>query len=74
MAVYKGRQARGPAGQTFKYSLAMSLLGVNMNLSEIITSLEGLRFELEKQREWFDYDYYCEVLAEANLILVDLDR
>ena len=45
-----------------------------MHLSEIITSLEGLRYELEKQREWFDYDYYCEVLAEANLILVDLDR
>jgi hypothetical protein len=45
-----------------------------LKLAEIITGLEGLRHELEKQLEWFDYDYYCEVLAEANLILVDLDR
>tara|TARA_R100000687_G_scaffold59999_1_gene48437 strand:- start:23 stop:256 length:234 start_codon:yes stop_codon:yes gene_type:complete len=77
MAVYKGRQARGPAGQSFINSLAMSLLGVNMHLSEIITSLNGLRYELEKQN---DYDpqhfrsYYCEVIAEALTVLVDLDR
>ncbi len=55
----------------------MSLLGVNMHLSEIITSLNGLRYELEKQN---DYDpqhfrsYYCEVIAEALTVLVDLDR
>ena len=78
MAVYKGRQARGPAGQSFIYFLAMSLLGVNMHMSEIITSLNGLRYDLEKlggdalyQRT--DY-YYYNVISEALTILVDLDR
>jgi hypothetical protein len=48
-----------------------------LKLSEIITSLEGLRYELEKQN---DYDpqhfrsYYSEVIAEALTVLVDLDR
>ena len=48
-----------------------------MHLSEIITSLNGLRYELEKQN---DYDpqhfrsYYCEVIAEALTVLVDIDR
>jgi len=55
----------------------MCYLGGNMHLSEIITSLNGLRYELEKQN---DYDpqhfrsYYCEVIAEALTVLVDIDR
>ena len=56
----------------------MSLLGVNMHMSEIITSLNGLRYDLEKLGGDALYqstaDYYDNVISEALTILIDLDR
>jgi hypothetical protein len=75
MAVYKGRQARGPAGQSFINSLAMCYLGGNMKTTEIIAALNGLRFDLEQWKLSDETtDYYDDVLSEALTILVDLDR
>ena len=75
MAVYKGRQARGPAGQSFIYFLAMCYLGENMKTTEIIAALNGLRFDLEQWKLSDETtDYYDDVLSEALTILVDLDR
>jgi len=75
MAVYKGRQARGPAGQSFINSPAMCYLGGNMKTTEIIAALNGLRFDLEQWKLSDETtDYYDDVLSEALTILVDLDR
>jgi hypothetical protein len=50
--------------------------GVPMKKSEIIVGLDSLRYDLEQMQ--YDVgrnsDYYDEVLAEALVILVDIDE
>ena len=46
-----------------------------MNKSEIIVGLDSLRYDLEQRKMNKRYtNYYDEVLAEALVILVDLDE
>jgi hypothetical protein len=46
-----------------------------MNKSEIIVGLDSLRYDLEQWRlNKRNSDYYDEVLAEALVILVDIDE
>ena len=45
-----------------------------MNKSEIIVGLDSLRYDLEQWKlNKSNSDYYDEVLAEALVILVDID-
>ena len=47
----------------------------NMRKSEIIVGLDSLRYDLEQWKlEKSNSDYYDEVLAEALVILVDIDE
>ena len=47
----------------------------NMNKSEIIVGLDSLRYDLEQWKlNKRNSDYYDEVLAEALVILVDIDE
>ena len=46
-----------------------------MKKSEIIVGLDSLRYDLEQWKlEKRNSDYYDEVLAEALVILVDIDE
>ena len=46
-----------------------------MNKSEIIVGLDSLRYDLEQWKlKKRNSDYYDEVLAEALVILVDIDE
>ena len=46
-----------------------------MNKSEIIVGLDSLRYDLEQWRlNKRNSDYYDEVLAEALVILLDIDE
>jgi hypothetical protein len=46
-----------------------------MNKSEIIVGLDSLRYDLEQWRlNKRNSDYYDEVLAEALVILIDIDE
>jgi hypothetical protein len=46
-----------------------------MNKSEIIVGLDSLRYDLEQWKmNKRNSDYYDEVLAEALVILVDIDE
>jgi hypothetical protein len=46
-----------------------------MNKSEIIVGLDSLRWDLEQWKlSKRNSDYYDEVLAEALVILVDIDE
>ena len=46
-----------------------------MNKSEIIVGLDSLRYDLEQWKmNKRNSDYYDEVLAEALVILIDIDE
>ena len=49
-----------------------------MNKSEIIVGLDSLRYDLEQwklnKRNFLTANYYDEVLAEALVILIDIDE